>query len=165
MRGVTFVLCLMVALFLVIFAASYANAHEGIVPHPPKGKGEHCVRDTDFMRRYHMLMLKHQRDETVHEGVRGNDFSLKGCIDCHAVKGADGQPVSYESPKHFCRSCHDYAAVSLDCFECHASQPGAKPQSGQAETGRTSSAAVPNGAQAAQSAVAQLENYLRENHP
>ena len=37
--------------------------------------------------------------------------------------GPDGQPVSYDDPKHFCRSCHSYASVSIDCFECHASKP------------------------------------------
>ena len=53
------------------------------------------------MRRYHMTMLKHQRDETVHEGVRDGDFSIKACVACHAVKGADGQPVSYARPEAF----------------------------------------------------------------
>ncbi len=94
------------------------------VPHPPKGRGEHCVADAEFMRRNHMAMLFHQRDETVHLGERGMKYSLAACIDCHAVRGADGVPVTYANPKHFCRSCHDYAAVSVDCFECHASRPG-----------------------------------------
>ena len=97
---------------------------EPLVPHPPKGKGEHCVAPTEFMRRNHMSMMKHQRDETVHEGVRGKPFSLAGCMDCHAVKGADGQPVAYADSRHFCRSCHDFAAVSIDCFECHSSKAG-----------------------------------------
>jgi hypothetical protein len=122
-----------------------------LVPHPPKGRGEHCVADTGFMRRYHMTMMKHQRDETVHEGIRGGKFSLKGCVDCHAVKGTDGLPVSYENPKHFCRSCHDYEAVSIDCFECHASKPDMKPQAATADAG------------AARSET--LANYLQESHP
>lgn len=70
-----------------------------------------------------MKVLLHQRDVTMHEGVRGTQFSLKDCIQCHAVNGEDGHPVSVSSPKHFCRSCHDYAAVAVDCFECHASTP------------------------------------------
>jgi predicted CXXCH cytochrome family protein len=94
------------------------------VPHPPKGRGEHCVADTQFMRRNHMTMLFHQRGETVHLGVRGKPYSLAACVDCHAVRGADGVPVTYADPRHFCRSCHGYAAVSVDCFECHASRPG-----------------------------------------
>ena len=123
------------------------------MPAIPKGKGDHCVRDTDFMRRYHMTMLKHQRDETVHEGVRGGDFSIKACVTCHAVNGADGQPVSYADPKHFCRSCHSYASVSIDCFECHASKPAAPQKAAQA------------GISADDWDLAALNDYLREARP
>ncbi len=125
-RGGSLVLALIAVFFATVLTGSAALAENNLLPHPPKGKGERCVADTSYMRRYHMMMLKHERDETVHEGVRGGKFSIKGCVDCHAVKGADGKPVSYESPQHFCRSCHDYAAVSIDCFECHASRPGEK---------------------------------------
>ena len=45
------------------------------VPHPPKAQGGHCVADTEFMRRNHMKMLYHQRNETVHLGVRGEPYS------------------------------------------------------------------------------------------
>jgi predicted CXXCH cytochrome family protein len=114
------------ALFAGAASIGLALAEEsaGLTPLPaiPKGKGDHCVRPVDFMRRCHMVMLLRQRDETVHEGVRG-DFNIEGCVNCHAVKGADGQPVSYADPRHFCRSCHSYASVSIDCFECHASKP------------------------------------------
>ena len=94
-----------------------------LAPVPQKGKGDACVADTDFMRRNHMTVLNHQRDDTVHDGIRTKQFSLKECIACHAVPGEDARPVSIESPKHFCRTCHDYAAVKVDCFECHASRP------------------------------------------
>jgi predicted CXXCH cytochrome family protein len=99
------------------------------VPKPdiPKAQGEQCVADTDFMRRNHMTVLRHQRDDTVLKGVRGNPYSLKDCVSCHAVDGADGTPVTVSSPEHFCRSCHDYAAVNIDCFQCHASRPNATP--------------------------------------
>jgi hypothetical protein len=107
------------------FASALADESAGRTPVPaiPKGKGDHCVRDVDFMRRYHMTMLNHQRDDTVHEGVRDGDFSIKACVNCHAVNGPDGQPVSYADPRHFCRSCHDYESVKIDCFECHQSKP------------------------------------------
>lgn len=116
-----------VAMALALLFAGSALADDGAgrtpVPNIPKAKGEHCVRDNAFMRRYHMTMLYQQRDATVHDGVRGGDFSIAGCVTCHAVPGADGKPVSYSDPKHFCRSCHTYEAVSIDCFECHASKP------------------------------------------
>ncbi len=97
----------------------------GDVPYPDiaRGKGEACVEDTDFMRRNHMSLLMHQRDNTMHSGIRSKQHSLKECLDCHAVAGPDSIPVTVKDPKHFCRSCHDYAAVKIDCFQCHASRP------------------------------------------
>ena len=93
------------------------------MPTISKGKGDACVAPTDWMRRFHMTALNHKRDDTVHEGIRTPKFSLKGCIDCNQVKGADGKAVTVSDERHFCRSCHDYAAVKVDCFECHASRP------------------------------------------
>ncbi len=149
------------ALFAALFAgaallaSALADETAGRTPLPtiPKGKGDHCVRDTDFMRRYHMTMLKRQRDETVHEGVRGGDFSIRGCVNCHVVDGPDGQPVGYDNPKHFCRSCHDYESVSIDCFECHASKPDS--------AAVKASFADPR----ANRDVAALNDYLREALP
>ena len=90
-----------------------------------------CVADVDTMRREHPDMLKHQRDQTMHKGIRTPRFSLNGCIECHA--GAKTGSVLGE--QGFCQSCHAYTGVTLDCFECHASRPklaagtdrGAKP--------------------------------------
>jgi predicted CXXCH cytochrome family protein len=103
-----------------------AGGEAGRVPLPPipkAAKGDACIRDVPFMRRNHMAMLKHKRDDTVHGGDRTADASLKECVECHAVAGADGKAVTIEDPRHFCRACHDYAAVKVDCFECHASRP------------------------------------------
>jgi predicted CXXCH cytochrome family protein len=107
-------------------ASSISHAHDehAIKPDIPKGKGEQCVAETDFMRRNHMELLKHDRDLTMYHGLREIDFSLKGCIDCHAVKDAKGQAITVKDERHFCRTCHDFAAVTVDCFQCHASRPG-----------------------------------------
>ncbi len=81
-----------------------------------------CVAPTDDMRRNHMSYIKHQRVRTVHEGVRGSKFSLVGCVDCHAaVEG--GEPVPINSEGQFCRGCHGFASVSIDCFQCHRGIP------------------------------------------
>ena len=93
------------------------------LPTPPPGKGLQCVAPTDIMIRDHPSLLSHQRDATVRDGIRTRQFSLKECIACHAVAGADGKPVTYDNPNHFCRVCHDYTAVRIDCFACHASIP------------------------------------------
>ena len=78
-------------------------------------KGEACVAPTDEMRRDHMKMLLQQRDRTMREGIRTTRFSLKGCVDCHA----SAKTGSVLGEAGFCASCHAYAAVKIDCFECH----------------------------------------------
>ena len=102
-----------------------AGAADG-VPLPvlvKAAKGEACVEPLPVIRRDHMKFLMHQRDDTVHGGIRGARHSLVGCIDCHAAKGDAGQWVRIDAPGQFCASCHEYAAVKIDCFQCHAALP------------------------------------------
>jgi [DsrC]-trisulfide reductase subunit J len=95
----------------LLAAAAYADA-----PKIKIERGTSCVLPSAEIRRDHMKVLLRQRDLTVHQGIRDPRFSLKNCVDCHAsretgsVLGKDG----------FCSSCHTYAAVSIDCFECHS---------------------------------------------
>ena len=115
---------ILIAFAAVLFTSTVAQAaSDGLLPFIAKGQGDKCVEDTDFMRRNHMNLLKHQRDDTMHRGIRTQKHALKECIACHAVNGEDGKPVSVADPQHFCRSCHEYAAVKPDCFQCHASTP------------------------------------------
>lgn len=83
-------------------------------------KGEQCVEDTDFMRKNHMKLLDHHRDRAVIEGVRTKKHSLKECINCHASE-ATGSVAAAKTD--FCVSCHSYAAVKIDCFDCHSTKP------------------------------------------
>ena len=87
-------------------------------------RGGQCVGDPAFMRRNHMQLLKHQRDDTLRGGIRTGQYSLKTCIDCHASKTTNSVAAS---DTNFCQSCHTYAAVKLDCFECHTNKPQVKP--------------------------------------
>lgn len=107
----------------VISVSAFAGAPK---PDIPKGKGDQCVEDTDFMRKNHMEILNHQRDETVHRGIRTKKHSLKECMECHAVFDNSGQAVTHLDSRHFCVQCHEYASVKIDCFDCHASKPRAK---------------------------------------
>jgi len=114
-------------IFLALALFSVAAIAGAPMPDIPKAaKGKQCVEDTNFMRRNHMELLLHQRDETMRKGIRTRKHSLKNCFTCHVVKDTDGQPVTVKNPKHFCRECHDYAAVNIDCFQCHTSTPGNK---------------------------------------
>jgi len=74
-----------------------------------------CVAQTDEMRRNHMEKILHQRDLTMHDGIRTKKHSLSNCIDCHA----DQKTNSVLGKEGFCESCHTYSAVSIDCFSCH----------------------------------------------
>ena len=82
------------------------------------------MEDTQWMRSNHFETVLHQRDETVLRGIRTKKHSLKNCIDCHITPNAQGQYARYaNSEEHFCASCHSYAAVKIDCFQCHADRP------------------------------------------
>lgn len=74
-----------------------------------------CIAETDDMRRNHMEKILHQRDLTMHDGIRTKKQSLSNCIDCHA----DQETNSVLGKEGFCESCHTYSAVSIDCFSCH----------------------------------------------
>ena len=113
-------------LVMVLSAVVLANGDdfpgEGAIPPP---KGDQCVEDEEWMRTNHYETILHQRDETVLHGIRTTKHSLKNCIDCHITPNAEGEYARYSnSEQHFCASCHEYAAVSIDCFQCHADRPG-----------------------------------------
>jgi hypothetical protein len=121
---------------LLAFSALLAAAAgvQAEVPRPAveiARPGTQCLAPPAEMRRNHMAMLQHQRDRTLRLGERGASVSLNACIDCHASP-ASGSVASAEGD--FCASCHSYAAVTLDCFECHqpkaslASLPKDSPQ-------------------------------------
>lgn len=110
---------------LVMLIQGQAWANEAPAPVIPEGMGEKCIAPEDEMRRNHMDMLMHQRDDTMHRGIRPqNAGSLKGCIACHVQKDKEGRYIPVNAPGQFCNACHRYAAVSPDCFQCHATKPG-----------------------------------------
>jgi hypothetical protein len=121
------------SLALVASAAPESPAAPSRVPKPlvESARGDKCVEDTQFMRKNHMKLLTHQRDRTVHQGVRTAQHSLKGCIECHASRKTGSVAASNEN---FCQACHSYAAVQIDCFECHASKPAAATRQSLAPT-------------------------------
>ena len=91
--------------------------------HEPEGEGVECIQPEDEMRRNHMNYILHQRDETMHKGIRTETDSLAKCIDCHVQPNDKGEIVSHDDKEHFCNACHEYAAVQIDCFQCHADKP------------------------------------------
>jgi hypothetical protein len=112
------------ALALTLAACTLqAQAGDARTPLPtiePARAGTQCIADPATMRREHPSMLEHQRDATVRGGIRGAKASLKTCIGCHA-SATTGSVAKADT--NFCVSCHQYAAVRIDCFDCHATRP------------------------------------------
>lgn len=100
-----------------------AGERSPLWPDIPAATGQPHPEGREYWRRNHMDLMRHDRDLTMREGERAIGASLKGCFDCHAARDAAGQVLSYADAGHFCRSCHDYAAVRVDCFMCHRSTP------------------------------------------
>ena len=99
------------------------STQAGDPPKVAKGKGDACVEPTNVMRRDHMKFLLHQRDDTLRRGIRTKKYSLNECLECHVQPDENGKVARIDSPEHFCSTCHTYAAVKLDCFECHSDLP------------------------------------------
>ncbi|MDZ4202370.1 MAG: hypothetical protein U1C96_09530 [Gallionella sp.] len=107
---------LLVSLLLTL-CVSLAWAGETASPKLDIGKGGQCVEDTQWMRKNHMHLLKHGRDDALRRGIRDEKHSLKTCIECHAST-KDNSVIARDDS--FCVGCHKYEAVKLDCFECHS---------------------------------------------
>lgn len=96
-----------------------------VVEGSPAAKLDACVEPTEYMRRNHMELIEHQQDATVYGGIRGTKHSLAGCVECHV--GYEGaEPVPINDKGQFCSACHEFAAVKLNCFDCHATIPDGK---------------------------------------
>lgn len=75
------------------------------------------------MRKNHMEVLLHQRDNTMRQGIRTPDHSLVECVSCHAGSDDDGKFIPVNADGQFCAGCHKKVAVNIDCFQCHATRP------------------------------------------
>ncbi len=104
---------------LVLAFAFGASAAGDGVPQLDRARSGPCVEDPKEMRRTHMELLRHDRDATVRRGVRDRKESLAGCVDCHAST-VDDRVTGSDS--RFCQGCHSFAAVKLDCFDCHTNR-------------------------------------------
>ena len=128
---------------LVYGAVALAGESGALLPVIPQAaKGESCVEPIDVIRREHMSFLMHQRDDTVHGGIRGAKHSLVGCIDCHAQTDSKGAAIPIDAEGQFCESCHRFAGVQMDCFECHATVPASAQARGGLPAWMASSADV-----------------------
>ncbi len=113
---------------MLVLATSYGGDSRIVEPSWPQARArfsdaQGCVEPVEVMRRDHMTFLFRQRDKTVHQGIRTKRHSLVGCIDCHINMDQNGNPIPINDATQFCGSCHAYASVKMDCFQCHAPTP------------------------------------------
>jgi hypothetical protein len=108
---------------LVSAVAQAEEVGDFVLPSSKAATVENCVEPTEYMRRNHFELIRHQRDQTVYGGIRGTAHSLSGCVDCHVGYDDTGTPIEIDAKGQFCRSCHEYAAVDMNCFDCHATVP------------------------------------------
>jgi hypothetical protein len=123
MKARTVISVLAVLYLGLVTGLGTAVAGQGVDGSAKADKLDACVAPTAFMRRNHFELIKHQRDVTVHQGIRKTDNSLAGCVDCHVRSDAAGNHVPINMPGEFCAGCHEYTGASLDCFTCHATKP------------------------------------------
>ena len=93
---------------LVLSIAGYVLGEDTDSPflEAPDEKYKECVEETEYMRFYHMDVLKALRVKVVRDGVR-QEVTLDSCRECHPNR------------EKFCNRCHDAASLNLDCFGCH----------------------------------------------
>lgn len=114
---------LSLALLGLATAAQATGVGDFVVDSSPAAKLDNCVEPTEYMRRYHYELIRHQRDTTVYGGIRSTKHSLEGCVECHVGYGDGHKPIAVNAEHQFCNACHSYAAVTLNCFDCHATVP------------------------------------------
>ena len=118
---------LIVLLAALLLTATQLFAGSAFVTKGSKAASlDSCVAPTNVMRRNHMDFLQHGRDDTVIDGVRGLDYSLSECVDCHAATDVSGKSLPVDAEGQFCQECHGYVAVSPACFQCHRTTPDPK---------------------------------------
>ncbi len=119
----------LLASLLLLFGTLASTVHagqdltEGLTPVIPGAIGPGHPEGNAFWRANHMKLLVHDRDMTVREGERDIEASLKQCVTCHATKGPDATPLPINAKGQFCAACHEFAAVKIDCFQCHSTRP------------------------------------------
>jgi predicted CXXCH cytochrome family protein len=110
----------------VTVGCSDTNGQQAVPGSSKAAKLTQCVRPTEFMRRNHFELIQHQRDITVHQGIRATSDSLAACIACHVQYDANGKAVPVNTKGQFCNGCHEWLAVQPDCFGCHSTVPEGK---------------------------------------
>lgn len=121
MKKTIYVIVIFLIIMIIPFAVNIGNASPA--PEPSLDtpainamSEKVCIEDTDFMRSHHMQMLVEWRDETVRDGAR-QYVSTSGQV--YEKSLDDTCLVCHSNPEQFCDTCHTYANVEINCWDCH----------------------------------------------
>lgn len=122
---------LLVFLFLITFpiwhnlrAGATAKGPEPALPKDVK----QCVAPRAYMRNSHMDLLLAWRDDVVRRRVREYRSEDGKIYEMSLTKTCLGQ--CHTNKAEFCDRCHNYAAVTAYCWDCHV-DPKLVARSGQ----------------------------------
>lgn len=118
---------LLIICFNILLAGAFAHSDEhslGDEADAIKAAGKTYHQSVSVIRKMHPEFLNHKRDKTLRQGVRNDENSLKGCVNCHATKNETTNTYHPVNKKdQFCSTCHQQVSVSVDCFGCHRTTP------------------------------------------
>ncbi len=113
-------------LWVASFAHNKPHVLLGSQAHKSGIKGVCNGDPVAYIIRQHPNLLTHKRDKVLRLGAKkSNQYSLQGCINCHAVPKNTTKNTYYaiNASGQFCATCHEETAISLDCFQCHRTTP------------------------------------------
>jgi len=124
-KNLSYLLLIITIVFCIIGIRIVLADSPTDIPPPKENYNDEtlCVEPVELMRKRHFEYMLDHRDKTVIQGIRSKQHSLNGCIDCHITANTEGNYARYADDTHFCASCHQFAAVNIDCFQCHADRP------------------------------------------
>ncbi len=115
---------LLIVFLTLLVSSVFAHTNLGEQASSIKASGKVFHESISIIRKIHPEFLRHKRDKTLRQGVRTDEYSLKGCVSCHVNKDkTNNQYYSVDKKGQFCSDCHEQVSVSLDCFSCHRTIP------------------------------------------
>ncbi len=112
---------LLVFLGLITFPV-WHNLAAGTTPRGPQpilpAQEKECIAPRGYMRTSHMRLLVDWRDSVVRHGMHSYRAS-SGRTYAMGFTGTCLSAGCHANKADFCDRCHNYAAVSVNCWDCH----------------------------------------------
>lgn len=84
---------------------------------PPKSVATECIESREIMRDRHMQILNDWRDEALRNGNR--EYVSETNHKTYLISLQNSCMKCHDNKEEFCDKCHNSAAVSPYCWDCH----------------------------------------------